>query len=200
MRDVKNIADVAGLQPDYMGFIFYPHSARYVGDDFTLPEKFPAGIKKTGVWVNAPLDKILASIKSLQLDAVQLHGHESAEMADAIRQTGVEVIKVFSVGDDFDFRQTKAYEAVADYFLFDTKGKNYGGNAIAFNWELLKNYEGEKAYFLSGGLNLENLSDALALHDSRLYGLDFNSGLEITPGVKDISKVQQALQKLKKQN
>ena len=99
---------------------------------------------------------------------------------------------VFSVGETFDFGLVKAYENVCDYFLFDTKGKERGGNGTVFNWELLKEYPSTKPYFLSGGIGLESILDLKAFINSKAskycYAIDVNSNFEIEPGLKDIEK------------
>lgn len=184
MRNAKNIADVGALKPDYMGFIFYRPSPRYVGEDFSLPENFPSTIRKVGVFVNEAPDSILSKVRNLQLDFVQLHGNEPAGLCEVLKQQDMKIIKVFSIGDVFDFKVTKPYESVVDYFLFDTKGKNYGGNAQVFKWEILKQYDQQVPFFLSGGLTVENIAGVKRLRGMNLHGLDVNSGVELEPGLK----------------
>ncbi len=130
-----NIQEVAALQPDYLGFIFYEKSPRFCNGE--LPE-IPNTIAKVGVFVNAPLSEILNKIKAYNLQLVQLHGEESPEICEVLRLINIKVIKTFSIDDTFDFETLRPYEPVCDYFLFDTKGKHYGGNGTTFNWEILK--------------------------------------------------------------
>src|SRR6187549_3550070 len=189
MRDAKNITEVAKLRPDYMGFIFYPPSPRYVGANFSIPSNFPSITRKVGVFVNEAPDSILSKMRSLDLDFVQLHGKEPAPLCAVLKQHDVKVIKVFSIGDDFDFKITKPYESVVDYFLFDTKGKNYGGNAQAFKWEILRRYDQQVPFFLSGGLTSENISGIRELKGMNLHALDVNSGVELEPGLKGVDLV-----------
>jgi phosphoribosylanthranilate isomerase len=196
MREAKNIEAVAALHPHYMGFIFYPPSPRFVGDDFVLPSAIDKTILKVGVFVNASADEILKSAEKYKLDIIQLHGTESPADCQAIRNRGYQVIKAFAINEHFDFSSTAEYAEVCDYFLFDTNGKHYGGNAQTFNWELLQKYTGDKPYFLSGGLAIDNFKDALALNDARLHALDFNSGLEFSPGLKDLKKVEEVIHQL----
>jgi phosphoribosylanthranilate isomerase len=191
MRDADNILQVAALRPAYMGFIFYEKSPRFVGQGFVLPVGFPADIKKVGVFVNAPAESMLATAARVGLDALQLHGHESVEVCQQVKAAGLEVIKVFSVDDDFDFSTTEPFRAVADYFLFDTKGKLYGGNAKTFDWSVLRRYDQQVPFFLSGGLTPANVADAMALEGVNLYALDVNSGVETAPGKKDIGLIQE---------
>lgn len=189
MRDAENIQQVGALRPDYMGFIFYPKSPRFVGDYFELPQSFPENIVKVGVFVNESVDVMKNKAARLSLDFVQLHGDESVEQCAAVKASGVGVFKVFSVDDHFDFKKTEPYESVVDYFLFDTKGKYYGGNAKKFDWRQLRNYNQKIPFFLSGGISPDDMADLVQLKDMNLYALDVNSGVEVSPGTKDISKI-----------
>ncbi len=190
MRDVENIAAVASLRPQYMGFIFYPKSPRFVGESFDIPANLPASIKRVGVFVNESHAVIIAKNKSLKLDFVQLHGNESPAQCDELKTTGLGVIKVFSIDDDFNFELTKPYREVVDYFLFDTKGQYYGGNAKTFKWEILGNYDQKVPFFLSGGLSPDNVNTLGDIQKMNLHALDLNSGVEISPGLKDIEKIR----------
>ena len=191
MKYPDNIKSVATLQPDYLGFIFYEKSKRNF--DGIIPE-IPNQIKKTGVFVNATIEFILEKVKKHNLKTVQLHGNESVDFCKEMRQNNIEVIKVFSVGEVFDFDKLKVYENVCDYFLFDTKGKEKGGNGITFNWKLLDNYSSNKPYFLSGGIGLEEVKNLKIFLDSEVskncVAIDINSKFEIKPGLKDIGKLR----------
>ena len=191
MRDPENIQELAGLALDYIGHIFYPKSALYVGN---LPSLADApGLKKTGVFVNASLSEITSAIKQYDLQVIQLHGDESPALAKDLKGLGMEVIKAFGIDEDFDWTKVYPFLDQVDYFLFDSKSAAYGGTGHAFNWEKLTSYPYEKPYFLSGGLSLANLSEALAFDDARLIGLDLNSKFELEPGLKDIEKIKEAL-------
>ncbi len=184
-----NIVEVASLNPDYMGFIFYEPSPRHVGVDFKMPV-LPKSIKKVGVFVNEEVEVIKKLAAKFKLDFVQLHGHESVEDCRVLKELGVGVIKVFSIDTIFDFDTTMLYEGAADYFLFDTKGKFYGGNAIPFDWNLLTNYHQRVPFFLSGGLSLENIFAVNNLSTMNLHAIDVNSGVEDSPGLKNIVKTK----------
>ena len=190
MRDAENIAAVGSLRPQYMGFIFYSKSPRFVGDSFDIPANLPASIKRVGVFVNEANAVIINRSNALKLGLVQLHGNESPAQCDELKATGLGVIKVFSIDDDFNFELTKPYREVVDYFLFDTKGKYYGGNAKAFNWEILGKYDQEVPFFLSGGLSPDNVNTLGDIQKMNLHALDLNSGVEISPGLKDIEKIK----------
>lgn len=199
----ENILDVASIHPNYLGFIFYEGSPRNF--DTEIPE-IPANIKKTGVFVDASLEFILTKIARYNFQAIQLHGGETAEFCRALREeilkneapSEIEIIKVFSVKDKFDFSRLAEYEGLVDYFLFDTKGKNKGGNGYSFNWEILKNYPSNTPFFLSGGIGMEELKNIKELilffrnkgKENLLYAVDVNSRFEKAPGVKDRKDLQ----------
>jgi phosphoribosylanthranilate isomerase len=190
MRDKENIRQIAALNPDYMGFILYEKSPRYIGSHFILPSDFPQGIKKVGVFVNASTAKIEAAADELSLDYVQLHGDESVEQVRELKKKGFRIFKVFSIGDSFDFRIVEPYEDFVDFFLFDTKGKYYGGNAARFDWKLLEKYNQRIPFFLSGGLSPENINEIREVNGMNVHAMDVNSGVEDSPGIKNVEKVK----------
>ena len=191
MRDASNILEVASLQPDYMGFIFYETSPRFVGEEFRVPDNFPDHIERVGVFVNETAENITAISGKLKLTCVQLHGSESPEQCRLLKEKGLLVIKAFSVDDTFDFDQTKKYKPHVDFFLFDTKGKFHGGNAKRFNWEILRNYDQEIPFFLSGGLTPENITEISALEGMNIHAIDINSGVEVKPGWKNVTAIRE---------
>lgn len=198
MRDEANIAEVAALKPDYMGFIFYDKSPRAVGIE--IPRSPDRAIIKVGVFVNASEESIVNTAQRNGISMVQLHGDESPAFCEAMKQQGLQVIKAFRIDTAFDFKTTSSFESVADYFLFDTKGEKFGGNAVRFDWRLLGKYNQRIPFFLSGGLNPENLDELSVVLGMNLHALDLNSGVEQSPGYKNISKVQQVVSKLHKIN
>ena len=196
-----NTADVAALQPDYLGFIFWEPSKR----NFEGPlEAIPHHIKKVGVFVDATIEEISRKVEDYKLLAVQLHGHESPEFCEALKAkiSTIQIIKVFSIKDEFNFEALEAYEEVADFFLFDTKGKLPGGNGYTFNWDVLNNYPSKKPYFLSGGIGLEEVSKLEAFlkipASKYCHAIDVNSKFETSPGLKDIDRLEQLIKNLKK--
>jgi phosphoribosylanthranilate isomerase len=189
MRDPANIAEVAALQPDYMGFIFYEKSPRFVGDDFEMPA-IPVGIKKVGVFVNETTEAIVNKVNRYKLDFVQLHGNESSAQCLELKDQGVKIIKAFSVDKDFKFESVEPYANFVSYFLFDTKGKYFGGNATAFDWSLLQQYSLQIPFFLSGGISIDNVSDIHKIGTRKLHSIDVNSGVERSAGVKDLNKIK----------
>lgn len=192
MKQAANIAAVADLHPDYLGFIFYEQSPRYVSEvSAELIKYVPNDIKTVGVFVNEDLEKVKALVFKHQLKAVQLHGKENVAYCQEMRKTGVEVIKAFGIHPDFDFSLLEAYENAVDYFLFDTQTPVHGGSGKVFDWTLLKNYQSEKPYFLSGGIDLNHAEQIKVIKDERLYAIDVNSKFELMPGFKDVDKLKE---------
>ena len=193
MRDYANIMEIASLSPQYFGFIFYPNSPRFVGSEFRIPPTLPSSIKRVGVFVDESIGNIISKSQWVGFDHVQLHGNESPKQCNTLKKKGLKVIKVFSIDDDFNFDATLPYKKEVDYFLFDTKGKLYGGNAKTFNWNVLTQYDQDIPFFLSGGLSPENVHEINDLKNMNLQALDLNSGVEISPGIKSKTKVEQAM-------
>ncbi len=190
MRELENIEQVASLQPDYMGFIFYSKSPRYVGEKFKLPPNFPTNIIRVGVFVNESTDAMLKKVDQFKLDFLQLHGAETLQQCEELKNHNIKIIKTLSIGSETDLTSAKFYSAAVNYFLFDTKGKYYGGNAKAFDWKVLERYDQQVPFFLSGGLSADNVEAALMLKDMNLFALDVNSGVEVSPAMKDLSKIK----------
>ena len=206
-----NTAEVAVLHPDYLGFIFYDKSPR----NYDLKEipSLSLGIKKAGVFVNAELDFVLEKIEQFKLDVIQLHGEESPDYCEKLKTrhaelvsashhkeempplSAVEVWKVFSIKDEFDFSILENYEPYVGKFLFDTKGKEKGGNGYTFNWNVLKNYPSQKPFILSGGIGLEEIDTVkeLLLTDLPIYAIDVNSKFEKEPGLKNSEDLKKLL-------
>ena len=187
MKYPQNILEVGALLPDYMGFIFWEKSARYFNGE--IPELIET-VKKVGVFVNQTQKEILEKVTKYNLQAVQLHGNESVEFCSELKKQlpkKIEIIKAFSAANDFDFEILKPYEAVCDYFLFDTKGKLPGGNGITFDWTILKKYKSEKPFFLSGGIGINELKaiEEISKTNLPIYAIDVNSKFEIEAGLKN---------------
>ncbi len=199
MRDSENIEQLLALKPDYMGFIFYDKSPRDAKDvlDAELLNDFPKETEKIGVFVNADLKVVKEKVGTFGLDYVQLHGDESVEYVAELFAVGIKVIKVFSIGEAFDFSGLDVYNPFVDFFLFDTKGKARGGTGETFNWEILKGYNQKVPFFLSGGIDLNNIKALEALKGMNIYAIDVNSRFEIAPGLKDIEKVKELTSSLR---
>lgn len=185
MRDAQNIRDVESLGVDWIGMIFWPKSKRYVAE---VPSYLPGHLKKVGVFVDSTLDDILQHISDYQLDIIQLHGQESPDFAKALKPHTI--IKAFNIEKADDLLQTEKYEGIADYFLFDTKGKMVGGNGQKFDWSVLTAYQGKTPFLLSGGIGPEDAESVRSFHHPRCIGIDLNSRFESEPGFKDINQLK----------
>lgn len=193
MKFVKNIEQVAALLPDYLGFIFYESSKRNF--EGIIPE-IPKSIKKVGVFVNEYQEIVVSLAQEYQLDILQLHGDETATYIKELKVhlPKIKIIKVFSVKETFNFNALDTYESIVDYFLFDTKGKEKGGNGMVFNWKVLQNYPSEKPYFLSGGIGLDTLKELKTFLQSaagkHCVAIDVNSKFETVPGRKETAALK----------
>ena len=195
MKYPGNIRQISLLEPDYMGFIFYEKSKRFVGEPEVI--NIPEHIKKVGVFVNEKVSVILEQVKKYKLDVVQLHGNETPQDCKLFRENNCTVIKAFQIDENFSFSVLDDYESVTDYFLFDTKTENYGGSGVSFNWDLLKKYTNTTPFFISGGLGPGTIDELLQLKHPMLYGADFNSMLELEPGLKAIGRSELIINKIR---
>ncbi|GAB1307677.1 phosphoribosylanthranilate isomerase [Urechidicola sp. KH5] len=204
MREAQNVEKLINLKPDYIGFIFYGKSKRYISQ---FPQvKIPNSIKKVGVFVNESVGEVIRIIKECDLQVVQLHGDETVEYCSnllrAITDTSpnfVAIIKAFSVDDHFDFEKTKAYDPFCNLFIFDTKGVGYGGTGLKYDWNLLEKYNGNTPFLLSGGIGVNDVNAVLDFQHVKMVGVDLNSGFEDAPGVKNIEKLHSFIKSVKKQ-
>ena len=193
LRD--NIDEVIALGPDYAGFIFYNKSPRYVGEGFEMPD-LDRGIKRVGVFVNESLEEVQLLVGKHNLSFVQLHGNETYDYCGKLKQSGIRIIKAFQIDATFDFGLLNDYEYTTDYFLFDTKTSSYGGSGKAFNWDLLKKYDMDKKYFLSGGISLDNFDDLAGIDLRKIMAIDVNSKFEVFPGLKNVKDISILKEKL----
>jgi phosphoribosylanthranilate isomerase len=193
MRYPENIKGLVKLSIDFMGLIFYEKSPRFVeGIDLSGLSALP---KRVGVFVDAEMDYITEVANKYGLSLIQLHGNESPDFCK--RLPGLKIIKAFSIPEYSDFEQTKPYEGIADYFLFDTKTPQHGGSGQKFDWNILNEYKGDTPFFLSGGISLEDAERIKQIQQPKLYGIDLNSRFETKPGLKDIELLKQFINTLK---
>ena len=192
MRDAQNIRDVEALGIDWIGMIVWPKSKRYVAE---VPSYLPEHLKKVGVFVDPTLDDILQHISDYQLDIIQLHGQESPDFAKALKPHTI--IKAFNIEKADDLLQTEKYKGIADYFLFDTKGKMAGGNGQKFDWSVLTAYQGKTPFLLSGGIGPEDAESVRSFHHPRCIGIDLNSRFESEPGFTDINQLKTFINNIK---
>ncbi len=198
---ITNLGDAryaAGAMADYLGFIFYEKSPRFIepGEAGAIIN-WIEGPDKVGVFVNQDLDDVNRIAKETGLDLVQLHGNETLEYCQLIEKP---IIKVIHIEPDYDIEELKAkvllYSEVAKFLLFDSKiGDQWGGTGITFDWGILKEIVGETPFFLSGGLTPENVKQAIeTVHP---YSVDVSSGVEEKPGLKDFEKIEALMETVK---
>lgn len=201
MRDPENIMAVEQLEPDWMGFIFYPKSKRYVSDkeEKSMQAIRQCSPKKVGVFVNAGTDEILEKAGIFELNILQLHGEEPVSQCEVLKEKHFQIVKAFSIETIDDLKLVHVYRDVVDYFLFDTKCEGYGGSGKQFNWLILDKYKENIPFLLSGGISPDSISDLLQFQHPQLLGVDVNSGFEIDPALKDIQKLKTFIKQLKKQ-
>lgn len=200
MKECENIKQLALLDIDFMGFIFYNKSPRFIQNlDPNEIQKLPTSINKVGVFVNADLSQIINKVASFRLDYIQLHGNESVGYIKTIKEIlpNQKIIKAFSLSSIKDLDQTKKYTPYCNFFLFDTKTPNYGGSGEKFNWKILQQYTEEIPFFLSGGISEEDAKDIKEINHNKLYGIDLNSKFELKPGIKNTAQLQAFIKEIK---
>ena len=198
ITDMNQAIALEAMGVDYIGFIFYAPSKRYVLSALTLDQlkKFaPANAKKVGVFVNEAIPSLVSIVEAAGLDMVQLHGDEDEAYCATLKTilaVKAQIVKVFRVGDKMPL--VDSFQDLADYYLFDTDSKMYGGTGAHFNWELLKGNSINKPYFLSGGIGPNDMGGIEVMKQTRagktLVALDINSQFEIEPGVKNLEKIK----------
>jgi phosphoribosylanthranilate isomerase len=194
MKYADNIKGVAALKPDYMGFIFYEKSKRFIGRNFDpeIIKSLRGELEPIGVFVNSSLDEILEAHDNYGLMTVQLHGDESPDFCSELdAMAPISTIKAFRIDENFDFKILNPYKSACKYFLFDTQTETYGGSGKKFNWKLLKKYDNELPFFLSGGITLEDAEEINKLEGLNIHAIDINSRFELEPGLKDIVKIKE---------
>lgn len=196
MRSSSNINELLKLKPDYVGFIFYEKSPRYINRYSNVD--FDPAIKKVGVFVNASERTINEKRIHFGLDIIQLHGDESPELCYILKQSGARVMKVFRVDEHFDFQQTRRYQDYCDYFLFDTQTKKFGGSGKKFDWHLLEKYNNARPVFLSGGIGPQDVEELKKIKSFNLKAIDVNSKFEIEPALKDIGMLANFIEEIRK--
>ena len=196
MREPDNIRAVEALGVDWLGFIFWPRSSRYVAEK---PDYLPARAKRVGVFVDATVEDVAQHVSDYRLDLVQLHGHETPEYIHQLGSayggsaTVPRLIKALSIKERTDVAAYKAYEGLVDYFLFDTKAQLVGGNGVKFDWSVLNEYDGRTPFLLSGGIGPDDVGRLHHFHHDKCVGIDLNSRFEVAPALKDINSLKRFL-------
>jgi phosphoribosylanthranilate isomerase len=203
MTSAQQVHQLEEMGVEFAGFIFYPKSPRYVFKSMPANEikRIKGKINKVGVFVNADADEVLRMVDQCGLYLVQLHGDENPRVCERIANY-VSVIKAFRISEDdhIEWKIRDYYDAV-DMYMFDTEGAGYGGTGKKFNWELLKEQNIRKPFFLSGGITPEDAENLKTFQQEAvakdLFAIDINSKFEIMPGVKDMEKVKGFVEKVK---
>lgn len=199
MKTPDNIAGALQLQPDYMGFIFYQKSPRYVGADWQGPgTDFPESTAKVGVFVNEDPEKIKLLADQHRFDYLQLHGDEGPEYCRELNKAGYRIMKAVGLRTEADLERLAKYTPWVEFFLFDTPSQQYGGTGETFDWSLLETYDAKQPFFLSGGLSTENVPAVSELRHPGIWALDVNSRFETEPGIKDIARLKEFKEQLQK--
>lgn len=179
----------------FVGFVFFRHSPRYITLEQAaeLTVLVERGIKAVGLFVNPTDAELEQTLNDARLDMIQLHGKESPARVDDVRKlTGLPVIKALGISNARDVVEAAAYEGHADWLMFDAKAPKDatrpGGNAVAFDWVLMKSYTGKLPWLLAGGLTAKNVGEAIKASGARV--VDVSSGVETKPGVKSPAKIR----------
>src|SRR5215470_9454872 len=189
MKYPENIVALSKLPIQMIGLIFYKKSPRYVEELNIKTVKLPQYIQLVGVFVDEVLKNISNTIIQYDINVVQLHGKESPQLCKELKKQGVIVIKAFPIEEAEDLSLCSSYENICDYFLFDKKTSHYGGSGKKFDWRILSTYRRKTPFFLSGGIDKNDIEAIKQLKNHQLYGIDLNSQFEIKPGLKDINKL-----------
>lgn len=212
MTQLDQIRELVALKIDFLGFIFYEKSPRYVLNHLNLNDI--SKIKhsgKVGVFVNENADKIIEITEKSDLNFIQLHGDENEDFILELRKKlkpEIKIIKVIRVGNqisDFRFQTQKIFDSAQtnnhqpstiNYLLFDTESKAFGGTGKTFDWNILNEIKIPLPYFLSGGISLENVHQLKTINQQP-FALDINSKFEIEHGIKDLEKIKEFVNKSK---
>ena len=186
---VENALECIALGADAIGCVFYPKSPRHVTDEEArdICRAVSSSVVRVGVFVNESFSFIMQKVQRCLLDAVQLHGQESPELAHSLRKEDLKVIKTLFLSSKPTFENAKEYEPSA--FLVECGGGVLpGGNAVPWSWEKARHLVGNYPVILAGGLSPENVSDAV--EQSTPDAVDVSSGVELSPGLKDTGRVE----------
>ena len=205
LTKLDQIQELVSTKIDFLGFIFYQRSPRYVLNHLKLEEIRSIDHKgKIGIFVNETISKIIQISEKTNLNYVQLHGDETNSFIEELREKlneKIGIIKVLRIGENADDLSNKinSLKLDIDFFLFDTDSKTFGGTGKTFDWNLLNEIQNFKPYFLSGGISPENIVNIRSLKQ-KPFALDINSKFENEPGNKDIEKIKKFIKLIKDKN
>ncbi len=188
--------NATNLHVDMLGFIFYKRSKRYIDQKFAMDiiNELPPWVARVGVFVDEKKDKVLEIAEDASLHMLQFHGEESPDYCRSFREE-FKVIKAFRIKDKNSLKNINDYDV--DYFLLDThKGDSIGGTGETFDWKTLKDFEFLRPVILSGGLTPANVSRAIK--EVAPYGVDVSTGVEISPGKKDLNLMKKFVESVRR--
>ncbi len=197
MREPDNIKAVEQLGIDWMGFILHPASPRFVARP---PYYMPETTKRVGVTVDMNIDDVVGHQSLFRFDIIQLHGKESADYCNSLRQQlprSVKIMKTIGVTDASSLSVADSYADYVDYFLFETPSAALGGSGLKFDWSHLDAYNHSTPFMLAGGIGPDDVPLLLQFHHPRCIGFDLNSRFEAAPALKDIKTLQHFLNELR---
>ncbi len=201
MRDAQNIREVEALGVDMIGFIFWPHSKRYID---VKPDYLPGEVQRVGVFVNAEPGEVVAKVMDYGLDIVQLHGDEDLAYATGLSKVlreGVanppQIMRAISVESRSKVLKAMMWDGYVDALLFETPTTGYGGSGESFDWSLLSSYRGNTPFMLTGGIGPQSLEALKEFEHPMWMGVDLNSRFESSPAVKDMTLLEPFVHELR---
>lgn len=199
LKYFDNIQEIIKLEVDFIGFVFYNKSIRYVEEceNIEYLSSIVSDIHKVGVFVNASYNEITTIVNRFSLTAVQLHADENPSLCAQLREKDIFIIKAFSVNDNFDFSICDKYSHCCDMFVFDTKTIKYGGSGCKFNWQILSKYKANIPFMLSGGISIVDVDIIKSFKHEKFIGVDLNSKFETAPAEKNILLLQKFISEIK---
>ncbi len=197
LTKLDQIQELISMKVDFLGFIFYGKSPRYVLNHLSLKEisEIPH-FGKVGVFVNENIENVIDFSVKANLNFIQLHGDEDENYIVNLKNNlpfDIEIIKVIRIGNQTSEELQKTINhqsSTINYLLFDTDSKAFGGTGKSFDWNILNELEIPIPYFLSGGISLENVFQLPTLN-TQPFSLDINSKFELEPGIKDLDKIKE---------
>lgn len=196
LKNIENIIEISNeIRPDFLGFIFYKNSPRFV-QNLDIKELNKININKVGVFVNENIYNILKISEVYNLKYAQIHGEIELKFLEELKKNNIKILKAINISNKENFNEIKKYQDFVDFFLFDSKSEKHGGSGIKFNWELLNEYKEKTLFFLSGGISINDVNQINKIKHPSLFGLDLNSKFEINAGTKDIKLLKEFKQKI----
>ena len=211
LTKIDQIQELISMNVDFLGFIFYEKSPRFVLNHLSLKEISEINHQgKVGVFVNETVEKLTEISEKSNLNFIQLHGDEDEEFIKRLRQMlneNTKIIKVIRIGDDKtnfenEIKKITNIKSQISNLLFDTDSKAFGGTGKTFDWQILNEIEIPKPYYLSGGISLENIKNLqnfvkVNMSENKTltklntpFALDINSKFETEPGIKNLEKIK----------